>query len=227
MAGGWRRAVLPVIFLSLSACAYAPQTVSIRPEVKVSDFAAVVGRERPVVFILSDERNREAVGRRHDAGGSRAPIVTAPDFLEVMGATLRQELEAQGLDLRLRPEPGLPVLRVAVRGLNYEAKNNILIGAVVTVSAAVAVRTGGDAGDFERLYRSTKSETVYSTPTTDWNETVLTAVTSDALRQAFADPELGAALTNCRRVTCEEVVTSRSAPANQSPLPSGQDRGGL
>lgn len=191
---------LTVVLLAAGGCALSPQSLTLRPFIDVP--AEPIGRGRPLVLQVSDERSQAEIGRR---GGvyDTASINLGTDVSQAVFAALAERLEASGFEVRSGSDATAPLgsepaddleLRVVVRRVAYTARPDPLIGGLLfnEISTQAALKASLTAAGLSRsgLYQASSVQRQLGYPTAAENEEIVNEVIAQALKQLLLDPEL-------------------------------------
>ena len=142
-----------VALLTLSGCAFTPQTANIAPFVTV--MTSSEGKGVAVVVRVTDERPSKSLGRRGTAYGAAAEITAAQDIAVVVQKELIVGLKKKGFGVVDDSDGTNAKLSVEVRLLEYTTAQGFWTGGVIVRSAVKAVATK-NGRTYEKLYRTEK-----------------------------------------------------------------------
>lgn len=182
---------LGVIFL-LSACAYSPQQITIKPQVAVGD--EVYGQGRSVAVEAEDRRASTAIGSRGGAYPDTSLITPANDISAALVEATKAGLRQQGF-LVDSTEPAAAKVKVVVDTLSYENDKDalttkVILETVLLLEVSVAEKT------YTGRYKSATSQQMVVKPSAKANELMINTLLSDTLRRALQDPKVKAFLSN-------------------------------
>lgn len=179
-----RSHVLAIALLTLTGCAFNPQTASISPTVNVMN--SNEGKGVTVAVRVTDERPSKSLGRRGTAYGAAAEITAAQDIAAIVQKEVSAGLAKKGFTAVDESAPAAAKLVIEVRLLEYSTSTGFWTGGVTIKGALKAV--GTKAGkSYEKMYRSEKTERVVVVPTAETNEKWINGALSEVLTQLLED----------------------------------------
>jgi uncharacterized lipoprotein YajG len=183
-----RVALCAALLVLMQSCALSPQTVVVKPDVRVASMP--IGRSRPVAVTTRDQRRDTSLGAR---GGLYTSAELTTD--ERMVQSINQEVVTvlQSWDYAAVPasmgNSGMPAFVVEVLSLDYQRPASTVAGDV-TVKCRIAVRVEKGSAYFEGEYSSRRTEQVPVMPTAEVNKRLVNETVSQALQRMFQDPKL-------------------------------------
>ncbi len=180
----WIAGVLAALLVS---CAYTPQTVSLKPQVQVSE--TEVGRGQTVGVTSVDERPSSAIGNRATPGMS-AEITSDPDVAPTVQGALTEGLRRQGFNPVAATGEDARALRVEIRNVEYKISAGIFSSKLRTEAVLKGICILGTARPYERLYRGQKEKNIMVVQSESQNEELLNEALSQAINSLLKDSEL-------------------------------------
>ena len=185
----WMSVILAgVLVVFTSSCALSPQTVVVKPDVRVASMP--IGRGRPIAVTTRDQRRDAAMGER---GGlyKSAELTTDERMVQSLNQSVVTVL--QSWDFAAVPasmgKPSMPTFVVEVLGLDYQHPASTVAGDV-TVKCRISVRVEMGADFYEGEYTSRRTEQVPVMPTADINKRLVNETVSQALQRMFQDSKM-------------------------------------
>jgi uncharacterized lipoprotein YajG len=178
--------------LTLSGCAFTPQTANIAPTVTV--MTSSEGKGVAVMVQVTDERPSKSLGRRGTAYGAAAEITAAQDIAVVVQKEIIAGLKKKGFGVVDDSDGANAKLSVEVRLLEYTTAQGFWTGGVIVRSAVKAVATK-NGKTYEKLYRTEKEQRVVVVPTAETNEQWINEALGEVLSQLLDDNGLTMFLT--------------------------------
>lgn len=176
--------VLALALLTLTGCAFNPQTANITPVVTVMNSSD--GKGVTVAVRVSDERPSKSLGRRGTAYGAAAEITAAQDIATVVQKEIIDGLNKKGFTALKENEESNAKLSVEVRLLEYSTSQGFWTGGV-NIKGALKVIATKNGKTYEKMYRTDKEERVMVVPTADTNEKWINGALSEVLTQLLED----------------------------------------
>lgn len=182
MKGFW---VLLIGFVLLnSGCAFTPQAVVVKPELKPVSRAA--GHGQPLMLTVVDERPRTTLGTR-GAQGIGAELTVAGDLSDIIRKALSDGLQRQGFKPTMEKPTDGRELRVEIRNLDYRILTGFFSGTLSTECGLKAVCIHGPERPFEYLYRGDHQESILAIQTDGANEEYINTAVSEAINSLLND----------------------------------------
>lgn len=183
-----RLVMLLLAVLTLSSCAFSPQTIAIKPDVKVSTMP--IGRGRPVAVSTRDLRSDASMGTR---GGLYNSADLTTDGRMTQSITEEAVRVLQGWDFAAVPQAlanrNMASMYIEIVDIDYQRPASSVAGNVV-VKCRVAVKVLMGNATYEGDYSSKRSEQVAVQATAGQNVRLVNDTLSQALEQIFRDPKL-------------------------------------
>lgn len=176
------------VALLTASCALSPQTVVVKPDVRVSSMP--IGRGRSIAVTTRDQRRDATLGER---GGLYKSAELTTDERMVQSINQSVVTVLQSWDFAALPasmgKPNSPTFVVEVLGLDYQHPVSTVAGDV-TVKCRISVRVemGGDF--YEGEYTSRRTEQVPVMPTAEVNKRLVNETVSQALQRMFQDSKM-------------------------------------
>ena len=175
----------------LAACAtFAPQMVTLNPQVSVTQSAAGLGKV--VALKVIDTRADKALGYRTTRSDKDSAIITNQDVAKVVQSKIYDNLKKSGFDVDIL-DNGARALRIEIRDLDYSAPTGSWTGGIRVLATLNAVVKNGDT-TYENLYQITNNERVILKPDREKNEELINKTLSDVLQRLLQDEKVIALL---------------------------------
>ncbi len=179
-----------LVVLTLAACAYPPQQVTIAPEVSSEN---VYGKGQNVAVSVNDLRASPEIGNRSADAEHDSPITPADNYLANIEATTRAALMAHGFN----SDPSLQAdaeLIINITELSYEniASNSHLHNIKLQAELTSEVKKGGKF--YKGRYQTSVDHELGISPSAAKNESVINDVLSKSLQSLLNDPKAQAFL---------------------------------
>lgn len=186
-----KKIFLPLFILLVSACAYSPQQVTIRPDIGMD--GEPYGNGRSITVTASDERANKTLGSRGGVYEETSVITIGNDMTQAIVNATKAKLATQGFNVNA--QPGDADLDVVVEELVYDIEEK---GVIKNVTLRCLVRVDIKAGteNFSGRYKTGSGQEVAFYPNMEKNEELINKVISDTLARALSDAKLKAFLSN-------------------------------
>ena len=182
--------ILPiVIILIFSGCAFTPQAVSLKPDVKVR--SGNIGSNKSIKLKVIDERTKTTLGTR--APNMGADLTIEGNVVNIVSDSLRKGLLAQGFQIANNSDKGstkLKELRVELRALEYRAIQGLFSGTLKTEAAMKGICVVDLLRPYEKLYRGEHEETILVVQGADSNNKYINLALSHAINNLLRDSSL-------------------------------------
>lgn len=183
------RALLLVLATAwLSACAVSPQTIVVKPDLRLHTMP--IGHGRPITVETRDERNDTALGSR---GGLYNTATLTTDARMTQSITAEAVSVLQGWDFSAVPSnlgnASMPSFTIEILDIDYRRPESTVAGNV-TVKCRLAVRIEMGNDVYTGEYTSQRSEQVPVVGTTAGNQRMVNETINQALTQMFRDNKL-------------------------------------
>lgn len=185
-----------IVFVSLwlSACAFSPQQLTIKPELDRA--IESYGGGRTLSVLVEDLRVDKALGTR---GGvyENTSVITLANNLETAIATVAMErLAEEGFVVSSgQSDVGSATVKIIIHSLNYDVPKDSMVKKVFLVAALSVEASHGDT-KYIGQYKTESEHPTIITPTMKKNERMVNDVLSDTLIRLFNDRKLKAFLSN-------------------------------
>lgn len=187
-----KRICLCCALVTLSSCAFMPQTATLNPQVQYS--SSSVGKNRTVSVSVIDERPTSTLGHRGTTYGAAASITTNQNVAEVFREAIFRGLKANGFHPVDYSRSVPRQLQVEIRAVRYSTQEGFWTGGIVA-RAAVQARAHSPGHDYLKFYRYADKERVVFVPTASHNAQMINKAVDGVLKKMFSDPGLLAALS--------------------------------
>lgn len=182
------RIALLILTILLTACAMSPQTVYIKPELKVPTMP--IGHGRPLAVETRDLRHDSTLGT---LGGVYKTAALTTDTRIEQSITQEAITVLQGWDFVAAPtslsQPTTDRLTITLKNIEYQHPA-VSVGGNVVVKCRVAVRIERSGEIYNGEYLSQRSEQVALMGTVQGNRRLINETVSQALNQIFLDSKL-------------------------------------
>jgi uncharacterized lipoprotein YajG len=183
---------LSVMLALCTSCAYVPQQVEVRPQLRATTAIPVGGTKEVSVKVL-DMRPSEIVGNRAIGadGIIGANVTTSGDVARVVETAISQELASQGFEIRdsARSTYGRQ-LRIEIVSLGYSVVPGIITGTLRSESAIHSECIDDKVLEYEQVHRGASEEKIFVYQFASENEAHINAAVSGAINALLADEEL-------------------------------------
>ena len=181
----------PVIVLLLSACAFSPQQVAIRPAPLVD--AENYGMGKGLAVTVEDRRADKVLGSRGGIYRDTSIITIKNDLNEAIASATRASLAMQGFDVNAQ-QP-LAEYTVVVEELRYDVPASTLMSKVdLLARISVEVRAGGET--YTGRYTTESERKLVGNPGPEKIAGILSELLTDTLARSYQDQKLKAFLSN-------------------------------
>ncbi|MBL4826619.1 MAG: hypothetical protein JKY66_02695 [Spongiibacteraceae bacterium] len=184
---------LTIFFLSLAACAYSPQQITINPVIDTS--GERYGEGRPVSVKVEDRRENKIIGSRGGIYKETSLITVSNDMGAAIVRATEAKLATQGFNVNSTAEQIPAQLTVVIEQLSYEVPEQSL-GKKVMLKAVFLVEASSHGETYTGRYETSSQQQTVVTPNTARNEEMINALISETLARSFTDPKLKAFLSN-------------------------------
>ncbi len=182
------RVLLVSFVLVVSSCAFSPQTISIKPDLKVATMP--IGRGRSVAVNTRDLRSDTTMGTR---GGLYNSADLSTDARMTQSVTEEAVRVLQGWDFAAVPASlanrSTATFTVEIVDIDYQSPASSVAGNVV-VKCRIAVKVLMGNASYDGEYASKRSEQVAVQATSGGNVRLVNDTVNQALEQVFRDPKL-------------------------------------
>lgn len=181
-----------IFFASLLAgCAtFAPQLVTVNPEVSVTASAASLGKV--VALQVIDARPDKVLGYRTTRSDKDSAILTNQDVAKVVQQTIYSALKKNGFDVITQGDSPRS-LKVEIRKLEYYVPTGTWVDGIQVRTTLGAVVKNGDT-TFENIYEITNKDRMIIAPDQEKNEALINKALSDILQRLLQDQQFIALL---------------------------------
>ncbi len=172
--------------LSVTACAYTPQTANLTATADIQ--ASNIGEGKEVAIKVVDERSSRTLGHR---GGAikGAKITTDQEITSLFSEAFHSALNKLGFKTTLYTSTHPNKLRIDIRDLNYYTSMGFWTGGVHT-QAAAKITAGNPEDAFEKVYTSENEKRVVFVPGANKNERLLNETISSLITKIVTDENL-------------------------------------
>lgn len=174
--------------LFLWSCALSPQTIVVKPDLKVATMP--IGRGRPVSVITQDQRSDPSMGTR---GGLYNSADLTTDARMNQSITQEAIRVLQGWDFAAVPRAlgnqSMASFSVEIIDIDYQRPASS-VGGNVVVKCRLSVKVLMGNASYEGEYSSKRSEQVAVQATSSQNTRLVNETINQALEQMFRDPKL-------------------------------------
>lgn len=172
----------------LSACAISPQTVAVKPDLKVPSMP--IGRNRAISVETRDLRQNSTLGT---LGGVYNSAYISTDAQMQRSITQSAITVLQSWDFAAVPSnlgnSDMATMTLEVLGMDYERpKTNV--GGNVVVKCRIGVKITNSNGTYSSEYQSRRSEQVAVIGTPNGNKRMVNDTINQALNGIFLDEKL-------------------------------------
>jgi uncharacterized lipoprotein YajG len=174
--------------LLLSACAMSPQTVLVKPDLKVPSMP--IGHNRPVSVETIDQRKDATMGT---LGGIYNSAYISTDAQMQRSLTQAAVTVLQSWDFAAVPSTmgssDMTKFTLEIIGLDYQ-RPQTNVGGNVVVKCRIGVKISANGAVYSGEYLSQRSEQVAVIGTPDGNKRMVNDTINQALNQLFLDTKL-------------------------------------
>jgi len=174
-----------VASLFLTACAWVPRQVSLKPDLALTPIN--IGDGFPIVLQVLDRRPRDVIGYR-GLDSENAKITATEDPVIVVRAALASGLARKGFKLVPSVETPGRLLTIELRQLDYKTGMDFWKGSV-TVTAQLHASTSVESKRVERLYTAEKKESTHEAPTATTNDRLINGILTEVLVRFLEDAD--------------------------------------
>ncbi len=173
------------VFLSLTACALSPQTVSIDPEFRLPQALAVTTNTR-FALTVTDKRKSPVLGQRGGVYKESAIIKTAGDITEKIRLNLTQLFEKTGFNI---DKSAVTRMNIAIVELTYQGYGEHRINEV-EVAAKISVTITSAAGNISKNFNASHKKEVLNAPSEEKNAELINDILSTVIQPVLSDKTL-------------------------------------
>jgi uncharacterized lipoprotein len=184
---------LMVVFLSVAACAYSPQQVTINPIVDTS--GERYGEGRAVKVSVEDRRASKVIGSRGGLYKETSLITISNDINVALVKAAEATLATQGFNVNAVPEQSPANVNIVIQELAYNVPDQS-IGKKLSLKAVLLVEASIEGKSYNGRYETNTNRQGVVTPSNAKNEQMINALISETLANLFDDVELKAFLSN-------------------------------
>lgn len=186
-----KKIILSLFVLIISACAYSPQQVTIKPDIAME--GEQYGNGRSVLVSATDERANKTLGSRGGVYEETSVITLGNDITQAIVNATKAKLATQGFNVNAQASDA--DMNVVVEELVYDIEDK---GVIKNVTLRCLVRVDIKAGseNFSGRYKTGSGQEVAFYPNMQKNEELINKVISDTLARALSDAKLKAFLSN-------------------------------
>ncbi len=180
-----------LLLLTLSACAYSPQQITINPSIDTD--AESYGQGRSVNVTVEDVRQNKALGSRGGIYKETSIITLANDMGAAITRAAQAKLATQGFSVNAGESDAS--MKIMIEELLYDVPESN-IGKQVNLRAVMSVEVAAGNESYTGRYRTNSERQTVVTPSMSKNEELINQLLSDTLVRLFSDPKLKAFLSN-------------------------------
>ena len=184
--------VQALVMLSLAACAYSPQQITINPVINTA--AENYGNGRAVNVSVEDGREVKVLGSRGGIYKDTSVITIANSMTDAIASAARAKLAVQGFNTNSGLAEAAQV-KIIVDQLSYDVPEQS-VGKKVKLSAVLKLDVSAGGQSYQGRYKSDSERQTVVTPRMAQNEEMINTLISDTLARLFSDPKLKAFLSN-------------------------------
>lgn len=185
-----KQILLGFMILTLAACAYSPQQVTIKPQINIADES--YGNGRSIAVSGEDGREKKVLGTRGGIYEETSTITLANDMTKAIVTAAKAKLATQGFNVNSADSDA--TLKLVVEELTYDLPESV--GKKVDLFCVIRVEAQAGTETYTGKYRTGSTVQTVFTPTMARNEAMINELISDTLVRAFSDPKLIAFLSN-------------------------------
>jgi len=174
-----------------SGCAFTPQAVQVKPEVRLNNATAAAGQVVNVAVV--DERPSKNLGQRgaHNVG---ADLTVQAELSEIVGSAIKEGLEKEGFKPSAQGDEPSAKLKVEVRSLEYKVISGFWSGTIRSECAMKALCKSSSGAEYEKFYSGVFEKSIQVIATEKENDAYVSASVSDAVNKLLNDRDLGRCL---------------------------------
>jgi uncharacterized lipoprotein len=180
------------LILSLSACAFSPQQITIKPSAVLDSESYGMGRGLSVV--VEDRRASKVLGSRGGVYKETSVVTIANSLTDAIGKATRASLAAQGFDV-VNAASDAAEFKVVVETLGFDIPAQSLVS-VVKLQAVLQVEASSHGEVYKGRYQTQSEHKLMGRPSTETNEEMINQLLTDTLARMFEDQKLRAFLSN-------------------------------
>ena len=180
-----------IAIVLVSACAYSPQQITVKPVVDMT--GENYGKGRSVSVSAEDARVNKTLGSRGGLYKETSIITIANDMPQAVANAARAKLATQGFNVN--SDDSNASLNVVIEELSYDVPEQSVVKKIdLKCVMRVEAKSGGES--YTGRYRTTSEQQSMTTPNMERNQQMINQLLSDTLMRAFTDEKLKAFLSN-------------------------------
>ena len=185
-----KKLLLSVVLVTLAACAYSPQQITINPRIDIAGES--YGNGRAISVLGEDGRENPVLGTRGGIYKDTSTITLSNDLVQAMVGAAKAKLATQGFNVN-SDQPNA-TLTLVVDQLSYDVPDGLPKTIDLKCALRVVAQSGGET--YTGRYTTGSNLKTVMTPSMARNEELVNKLLSDTLVRAFSDPKLIAFLSN-------------------------------
>lgn len=178
--------------LSVAACAYSPQQITVDPVIAAT--GERFGNGRVVSVVVEDRRENKVLGTRGGAYPKTSTITIGNSLTDAIARSAEATLAAQGFSVNSSAEPQLE-MKILVDELVYDKPEDSLTGEVNLKSVlSVELSAGGET--YTGRYQTASQRQLIVAASEKKNTEIINEILSQTLQRLFADPKVKVFVSN-------------------------------
>lgn len=182
---------LVLVSFSLVGCAFTPQTISIRPSLRVEENA--IGQGKSIYINVVDKRSSNVIGRRTAMQSMSARIMTSEDLALQLRQIFEDNFRKKGF-VPVSDESDSRQFTLKINTINHVISMGLIELGVNTIVSTEVYAKNNDQTYRENYYSELKTGQPV-TPSEKFNEEFINRVISENIMKIFNDKKLLTFLT--------------------------------
>lgn len=185
--------IIPALLsVLLSACAFSPQQITIKPDFDV--ISESYGAGRPLSISVEDARENKILGSRGGIYEETSLITLKNSLTDAIAGAARAKLATQGFNVNSN-DPDAAAVKIKIEKLSYDLPKDA-VGRKVLLESVLSVEASLGGESYTGRYKTNSERHTLVSPTMGRNEEMINTLLSDTLVRLFSDPKLKAFLNN-------------------------------
>lgn len=180
-----KHTVLALVWVLMAGCAYSPQQITIRPDVRPE--GERYGEGRSVLVTAEDQRAVKVIGTRGGLYAETSTISVANSLTDAVAQAASAKLAAQGFSINSLQTDA--VMNIIIDEISYDVPESKI---TKTIKLAAKLRVELNSGDktYTGQYQTQSEQQALVSPSAEKNEKLINDLLSKTLQRVFVDPKV-------------------------------------
>lgn len=171
--------------LTLAACAYSPQQITVQPQFTVA--GERYGKGLPVTVVVEDLRSQKVVGSRGGAYPDTSTITIGNDITQAIARSAEATLAAQGFNINSQ-QTSVAQYKIIIDELVYQKLQGSIRGQI-DLKAVLRTEISGSGENYRGRYQTAHTRQLPLGASEEKNTALINALLSETLVRVFEDPK--------------------------------------